>query len=287
MLSHGFGVCAGANYDQIPVNSAWNCPRHDYNARLVVGRGARRFSLSGSMQTHLCVCVCVCVCLCRDGPMCVNGNKGGSPNYEPNSVYGQLRDTHAGRGRGRGRRLHAHTTHTRVRVCVCMCRHPGSGQEFRHVEPGHQRRCGQTPSGTPHTHTRHTRHTHTHTHAQSPVCLSMCVCVCVSVFIVCRCTPTATSSRLGTSIAKSATHHTHTHTHTQRERERQGERESIVVCSRVCVQVMTREDRDHLIDNIVSHLKNAKREVHTHTERERGRERALMCVCVCRSRSVR
>lgn len=51
---------ASANYLQIPVNRAWNCrSMGDYHA--------------------------------RDGPMCVDGNKGGQPNYEPNSVPGAPR----------------------------------------------------------------------------------------------------------------------------------------------------------------------------------------------------
>ncbi|PFH38585.1 catalase [Besnoitia besnoiti] len=46
----------GANYHQIPVNRAWNCPHGDYSV--------------------------------RDGPMCIDGNKGGQANYEPNSISG-------------------------------------------------------------------------------------------------------------------------------------------------------------------------------------------------------
>eukprot|EP00922_Rhytidocystis_sp_ex-Travisia-forbesii_P035033 GHVS01052025.1.p1 GENE.GHVS01052025.1~~GHVS01052025.1.p1 ORF type:complete len:495 (+),score=52.79 GHVS01052025.1:140-1624(+) len=46
----------GANYEQIPVNCPWNAPRGDYSV--------------------------------RDGPMCVTNNKGGTPNYEPNSMEG-------------------------------------------------------------------------------------------------------------------------------------------------------------------------------------------------------
>ncbi|CEM23795.1 unnamed protein product [Vitrella brassicaformis CCMP3155] len=111
----------GANYDQIPVNSAWNCPRHDYNA--------------------------------RDGPMCVNGNKGGSPNYEPNSVYG---------------------------------------------------------------------------------------------------TPVQDKSFAMSSQAISGVVGRHPQVHPNSDFEQAGN---------LYRKVMTREDRDHLIDNIVSHLKNAKREI--------------------------
>jgi len=50
----------GPNYDQIPIN----CP---YRARM------------GNYNT-------------RDGPMVVNGGKGGNPNYEPNSLNGPVED---------------------------------------------------------------------------------------------------------------------------------------------------------------------------------------------------
>ncbi|EPT28871.1 catalase [Toxoplasma gondii TgCatPRC2] len=46
----------GANYHQIPVNRPWNARGGDYSV--------------------------------RDGPMCVDGNKGSQLNYEPNSVDG-------------------------------------------------------------------------------------------------------------------------------------------------------------------------------------------------------
>jgi catalase len=50
----------GGNYDQIPIN----CP---YRARM------------GNYNN-------------RDGVMCVNGGKGGNPNYEPNSLNGPVED---------------------------------------------------------------------------------------------------------------------------------------------------------------------------------------------------
>lgn len=49
----------GANYDQIPINCPYRARVHNYQ---------------------------------RDGPMTVNGNQGGGPNYEPNSLGGPTED---------------------------------------------------------------------------------------------------------------------------------------------------------------------------------------------------